>query len=326
MESTMKKNAIVIITDKNFFLPSFGAALSAARNLTRRDTFICIFVTDVEAAWCETIADVAAPQNISVLPAHVPEIRDLEGYHEDRWLPAVALSRFWVHRFLPPEVERFLYLDGDVLVDGNIDNIFDSVLPESGIMAAPDTVCLCLSEMGRGAKREKSYLEGLGIQNGKYFNSGVMLADVQKWRQISEQATKFLVQNSTLCRSSDQSALNAVTRNGWAPLSLRWNYQSDHMTILDPRTIGIKPVIWHLSGGPKPWHLPEWPWDESFTWAYREAKQILKGQPVPNPAPIAAQLEAGVAHRRRTRFRLKWFYPWRRLTRGRIIRKQLAAA
>ncbi len=317
------RNAVVLICDKNFFVPTFATALSAGENLTRDDTCVQVLVTDGDQRWCSQFGSLTAQLRISIAPAPVPEIAALQRYHRDRYLPAVALSRFWLHRFLAPEIERFLYLDGDILVDGSLDDIFDAEIPEGGMLAAPDTVCLCVNELGRGPQREKVYLQRLGVKEDSYFNSGVILASRRGWSQIAEKAVNFLVENSELCRSSDQSALNAVAGHLCRPLSLRWNYQSDHMTLLDPRSIGVKPVIWHFTGAPKPWHRPEWPWDESFNRAYRKAQQLLADLNIEDPKPSPAQLKAGLAHRRRARLRLRWFYPWRQFTRGLAIRRQI---
>jgi len=318
------KHAVVLICDKNFFLPTFASALSARRHLTRGDVLIRILVTDADAAWCERLGAAGRAKTISIMPAPVSEIAALQPHHRDRYLPVAALSRFWVDRFLEPEIERFLYLDGDVLVDGDLDEIFSAIMPAGGMLAASDTVCLCLNELGPGPKREQAYLQSLGLDNGEYFNSGVILASRDGWRAIADDAVAFLIANGEVCRSSDQSALNAVAGDRLGRLSLRWNYQSDHMTLLDPRTIGIKPVIWHFTGAPKPWHCADWPWDESFNWAYRDAEKLLDGLGIANPRPSAAQLDAGLAHRRRARKRLQWLYPWRRLTRRKAIRAQLA--
>jgi lipopolysaccharide biosynthesis glycosyltransferase len=319
----MINKAVVLICDKNFLIPSFATALSARRNLKREDVLVRILVTDADQPWCDHLGDVTQAQGISVLPAHIPEIGELKKFHRDRYLPIAALSRFWLDRFLEPSIERFLYLDGDILVDGPLEPLLNAEIPEQGFLAAADTVCLCLDELGRGPKQEKTYLEALGVKGDAYFNTGVILASRSGWRDLSAKAVNFLIENASLCRSSDQSALNAVARERRGRLSLRWNYQSDHMTIFDPRADGSRPAIWHFTGAPKPWHDPGWPWDESFNWAYREAEKLLEGKNIADPKPTMAQLEAGRAHRRRARMRLNWVYPWRRWSRSAKIRRQL---
>jgi lipopolysaccharide biosynthesis glycosyltransferase len=317
--------AVVLICDERWFVPSFATALSARRHVTRPGVLVRIIVLDAAPEWIAKFAEPAAAQGISIVSGHVPEIEQLRKHHRDRYLPPVTLARFWIDRFFEPEIARFLYLDGDTLVDGNLDALLDLPLPAGGMLAAPDNVRLCLREWGRGPIREKAYLRSIGITDGEYFNAGVILADRSGWREIAGAAVDFLSSHPDRCRSSDQSALNAVTRGRRARLSLRYNYQSEHMIVFDPRRSKLRPVIWHFTGAPKPWHVASWPWDDSFNWAYREAERVLAGLGAETPEPIRLQLEAGLAHRRRARQRLRWLYPWRRLTRALHIRSELRA-
>ncbi len=315
--------AVVLICDTNFILPSFATAISARANISLDNVPIIIFVTDATEASLARLKTPAASRGVDLIPAQIPEIEAFKSSHRDRFLPVATLSRFWVDRLLPDNVDRFLYLDGDILVNGKIDELLLSHVPQGGILTAPDTVALCADEIGPAPRREKAYLDGLGVGFDDYFNAGVLLADRSGWRAIADDAMRFLKDHPDKCRSSDQSALNAVTKGKRGKLSQRWNYQSDHMTVLDPRTIGLEPAIYHFTGGPKPWHQATWPWDESFNWAYREALQIFEGLNVADPKPSPAQLSEGLAHRARAWSRLNYYFPWRRITRGRRIRQLL---
>ncbi|MDX2263839.1 MAG: glycosyltransferase [Hyphomicrobiales bacterium] len=315
--------AIVLICDTNFILPSFATAVSARANISDQAARIFIFVTDATDEGLDKLRRAASSERIELVAAPIPEIEEFKARHRDRFLPVAALSRFWVDTMLPDDIDRFLYLDGDILVNRPIDDLLACEPPERGILTAPDTLCLCEGERGPGPKREKAYIDALGVAFPDYFNSGVLLADRAGWRSIAGDSLAFLRDHHDKCRSSDQSALNAVAGTRRGRLSLRWNYQSDHMTILDPRAEGLEPAIYHFTGAPKPWHLADWPWDESFNWAYRRAERIMAGLGVENPTPSPAQLQAGLAHRARARIRLTWYYPWRRLTRARKIRQAL---
>ncbi|MDZ4792081.1 MAG: glycosyltransferase [Hyphomicrobiales bacterium] len=242
--------AVVLICDTNFILPSFATAISARANVSLDNTPVVIFVTDATEATLAALKPAAQSRNIELIAAQIPEIEAFKSTHRDRFLPVAALSRFWVDRFLPSHVDRFLYLDGDILVNPSIDELLMAPIPEGGILTAPDTVALCADEIGPAPRREKAYLDGLGSTFDDYFNSGVLLADRSGWRAIADDAMAYLRDHPEKCRSSDQSALNAVTKGKRGMLSLCWNYQSDHMTVLDPRTIGVEPAIYHFTGGP----------------------------------------------------------------------------
>jgi lipopolysaccharide biosynthesis glycosyltransferase len=63
------------------------------------------------------------------------------------------------------------------------------------------------------------------VQEGEYFNSGVLLIDVNKWKQqnISEKACQYLLHNPQNILFVDQCALNVVLRNNWKKLDSRFN-------------------------------------------------------------------------------------------------------
>jgi lipopolysaccharide biosynthesis glycosyltransferase len=320
------KEAVVLICDRNFFAPSLGAAISARRHLHSEDSKVLIYVTDADSDWLARVVPAATSEDIEVHAADVPEIEAMGSVHRDRNLPPVTLARLWLHRLLPDTVERFLYIDGDVLVEDRLDALLANELCESKLLVASDTVALCDGEWGKTAKREKAYLDALGVSAGEYFNAGVILTGRRLWEGIAGEAVDYLTKHPKRCRSSDQSALNAVARGHTARLSQRWNYQSDHMMMLDPRRADIRPGIWHFTGGPKPWQGAggNWPWDESFTWAYRAAHRRLRGLSLEEPVPTTKQLQSGLVHRARSKWRYKWIYPHRRMTREDKIRRELA--
>lgn len=319
-----KGSAVVLICDKNYLTPTLSTALSADRH-TSSDVPVFIFVVNAEAAWADKFANVVAGTNIRILAAPLPQLAEAAKSHRDRYLPPIALARFWIDSLLDPAIDRFLYIDGDTMVDGELDSLLSVPPPAGKIMAAPDVVPLFMDERSRGRKHDLAYLDGLGCEAEAYFNSGVIYASRQAWNEIVPKALAFLVEHPEACRSSDQSALNHAARGRIEMLPLTYNYQSDHMMVLDPRKNGFAPVIWHFTGGPKPWDAPGWPWDEYFNRFYRMAALLLLDSNVPTPKPPEAQMRAGVAHRMRTRKRLNFMYPWRRLTRKAKILRLLSS-
>lgn len=312
--------AIVLICDCNYLTPTLSTALSADRHVTG-DVPVFIFVVNADPAWASQFDKVVAGTGIRIVAAHLPQLGEVSRFHRDRYLPPIALARFWLDSLLDPQIDRFLYIDGDTMVDGGLDELLSRPPPPGKIMAAPDVIGIFMDEKSRGTKYERAYLQGLGCEADSYFNSGVIYTSRQAWNGIVPAALDFLTTHPERCRSSDQSALNHAARGRVELLPLTYNYQSDHMMVLDPRKSGFFPLIWHFTGGPKPWDAPGWPWDEYFNRFYRMAELLLMDCSVQTPKPPETQLRAGLAHRRRTRNRLNWVYPWRKATRkGRILR------
>jgi lipopolysaccharide biosynthesis glycosyltransferase len=88
-----------------------------------------------------------------------------------------------------------------------------------------------------------------------YFNAGVLLIDLAKWREkrIPENALEYLEQ----CPHSvymDQDALNAACDGLWKKLDPRWNYyQIDLEKPVSDLTAAERPGIFHFHGCLKPW-------------------------------------------------------------------------
>ncbi|RVE90176.1 glycosyltransferase family 8 protein [Sinorhizobium meliloti] len=323
-QSSSGSAAIVLVTDQNYALPTFSAALSADQHTKGADTAIRMFVVGAEDTWARQFDEAVAGTKIKVIAARLPQLAELSPYHRDHYLPPIALARFWIDSLLDDGVDRFLYIDGDTMVDGELDSLLASTPPAEGLMAAPDFLNIFMDEVSRGKKRDLAHLEGIGCRPETYFNSGVIYASRKAWNDIVPVAMKFMVEHPEHCPASDQSALNHAVRGRVTMLSLRYNYQSEHMMVLDPRRRGIGPAIWHFTGGPKPWNTPGWPWDESFNRYYCAAEMRLHGSTIVTPVPPEAQTRAGIAHRRRSRSRMTWVYPWRKITRRRKILHLLA--
>jgi lipopolysaccharide biosynthesis glycosyltransferase len=316
--------AVVLVGDRNYLLPTLSTALSAEHFTRASGAPVYVFVVDADEAWLSDFARSVAGTRIRLRPAAIPELATASRFHRDRYLPPIALARLWIDRLLDPEIDRFLYLDGDTMVDGDLDPLLCHRPPQNALMVVPDFLRIFIGELGLRKSRDLAYLRGIGCGADEYFNSGVIYCSRQAWRQIAPDAIAFLKAHPELCRASDQSALNRAAYGATILLPLKYNYQSEHMMVLDPRKEGIRPKIWHFTGGPKPWHSADWPWDDSFNRFYVAAERLLRGLGVAAPVPPEAQTASGLAHRRRTRLRLTWFYPWRKLSRRRKIRKLLA--
>jgi|FLYL01.1.fsa_nt_gi lipopolysaccharide biosynthesis glycosyltransferase len=112
-----------------------------------------------------------------------------------------------------------------------------------------------------------------------YFNSGVMLIDLEVWRAmgISEKAARFAKERGDVMRFSDQDALNAVVAGRWVRLADRWNVQVGTVSRAAPRSpeaasLLSDPGIVHYSGPAKPWTARYWgPWRSTYLMALRRS-------------------------------------------------------
>lgn len=162
------------------------------------------------------------------------------------------------YRLLIPNLvdeDKVLYLDADIVVNANIEELYNYDLKNDFLGAVLDPGFDRHKELGMDSK-------------SMYFNSGVMLVNNAKWRenQIGDKVIQFVADNREVIEFPDQDGLNALIDGKWSVMDLRYNQQS---VILLP-DFGLKghcfgveelieakrnPVIVHYTGTSKPWQF-----------------------------------------------------------------------
>lgn len=164
----------------------------------------------------------------------------------------------WYRVLLPellPDLERILYLDADTIVCRALDALWGIDLEGHSVGAVVNPL---YSFMDVG------FLEDLAVTPEGYFNSGMLLLDLERWRR--ENLCKRVLQRAVAQGRQewpDQNALNAVLRGNWKTLSPEWNVQNSifdlHLGRLpfaaeDVRRARHDPAVVHFIGPYKPWH------------------------------------------------------------------------
>ena len=181
------------------------------------------------------------------------DVMALQGLKAGRFGTA-ALLRLLMHRYLPVDCKRIIYLDCDLLVRSDLSELW--TMPLNGHTAAA-SINLSSSSSKGDRKLPDSY-----------FNSGVMLVDLAAWREkrVGDRALECLEREGNNYRYPDQDALNRVLEGDWRLLPVEWNFQPTayaaiekryphlvaHMTSL--QTAIRHPRIVHFIGAVKPWH------------------------------------------------------------------------
>lgn len=109
-------------------------------------------------------------------------------------------ARLFVSSDLPQELDRVLYLDCDIVVKESIRELWNLDLQGKTVGALMDAF-------------SKHYRKNIDLEpDDIMFNSGVMLIDLEKWRQdeIEEKLLKFIKAKNGRIQQGDQGALNAV--------------------------------------------------------------------------------------------------------------------
>jgi lipopolysaccharide biosynthesis glycosyltransferase len=170
-------------------------------------------------------------------------------------LSTAGYARLYLAELLPDDWRRVVYLDADTLVRGSLRELFTLPLQGCTVAAVQEPYCpFVSSDAGLRNWRE------LGLaRDTPYFNSGVMVIDMDEWRgsALGRSAVEYARAHADILFQHDQEALNARLAGRWLPLDTVWNVTSywrrperhtgRHVGILE------RARIRHFTGAFKPW-------------------------------------------------------------------------
>lgn len=190
----------------------------------------------------------------------------------EAFAPGPGNSRMYYARIgmasLLTDVERVIYLDSDTLVLGDISQLWETNCNDSIAMACRDRKVIKLSEDSPWPLNPEE-------ANLPYFNSGIMLVDLARWRTegIEQQCLDLISKPSGPYRWWDQTILNHVLRGKIGFLPQEWNWQSEEV----PPTDNPSPCVLHYTTGLKPWVY----WGGAFRFkAWRSCYKACIGSPL----------------------------------------------
>ncbi|RRG18742.1 glycosyltransferase family 8 protein [Weissella viridescens] len=176
--------------------------------------------------------------------------------------PDSAIKKNTYYRIEIPEqvdVPRLLYLDCDMVCLGDLKTLWETDLHGQVVGAVEDQGYVKrLQEMGIDARP------------GRYFNAGLLLIDVVRWRaeNITEKTRKLCNEHPEKLRYQDQDALNAIFEGDWVYINPKYNLQS-HLAkgeggknpLVERQAIEQvaldAPIIVHYTNFDKPWLVKE---------------------------------------------------------------------
>jgi lipopolysaccharide biosynthesis glycosyltransferase len=164
----------------------------------------------------------------------------------------MSLSVACYYRLFIPQIftayRRMLYLDVDLVALTDVAKLFDTDLKGKSIGAVRDSGIVNWKSVAERAKLLK------GAEWQKYFNSGVLLFDIQKTlkRDLIGKLLSYLssCKNNTGIFFEDQDALNAVCGDDVQLIDERWNVLS-YCSAKD--MIPAKDILIMHYVGCKPW-------------------------------------------------------------------------
>jgi lipopolysaccharide biosynthesis glycosyltransferase len=181
----------------------------------------------------------APGEGVITFPGFDP--RPVQHLLRSKLITHTAYARLFLDRLLPDEVERCIYLDCDVVVRRDVEELWNTPLDGHTLGAVDNSPW---EDSGGHQKR-------LGLREALYFNSGVLLIDLRRWRETGVRQRSLTVAERMGDRLilHDQDALNGALEGDWLPLPRCWNRR-----VTEPDLPADSPVVFHYMGWPKPWH------------------------------------------------------------------------
>lgn len=266
---------ICMITDDNYIVPTSVAMHSAIEN-KKCGQYNFYIITSNLSEDSEKHFKNFETDGVSVTIVREDAEKKFGGLHnfsEDSICVASisALLKFIIPDLLK-DLNKVLYLDGDIIVNSDLGELYGTDLENNFIAAVADSGTLYWTN---------DFIRS--VQN--YFNSGVMLMDLKKMR--AESTSRVLIETKKNLNDSslmDQNVFNLVfngkvkllpVKYNFMPLSLerakfKWdikgvnekygtNYQNESEMYLDS-------AIVHYSSKDKPWKYPDAAW--AYLWRH----------------------------------------------------------
>jgi len=252
---------LVCAADNNYAMPLAVTVRSALANL-KSNRKIALFILDggISKSNKKKIIKSLQSEKLDISWIQIDETQ-LTNLVLTRHLTTTAYYRLLITKFLPLEFDKAIYLDTDMIVKGNLEELWNIPLEDNYALAVQDDVELYIS-MSEGLRN----YQDVGIcPDYKYFNSGLLVINLEKWRSenIGEKVLEYIRQNREYVRN-DQDGLNAILAGKWGEIHPRWNQmpriydysswqESPHAEDIYKELLH-QPCIIHFTNSPKPWY------------------------------------------------------------------------
>jgi lipopolysaccharide biosynthesis glycosyltransferase len=260
MTATRQESVVVACAaNRSYALPLAVMLRSAAANLGEGFHLTAFVVDDgIAPDDKQRVAD-SMPANASV--SWIRPIREnVDGLPLWGRMPVTTYDKLMVADYLPAEVHRAIWLDCDMLVLADLADLWTRSFGGASTLAVQDAlVPLVSSRFGVGGYAQ------MGIDpDAPYFNAGLMVIDVDAWRDesVSEAGLEYLRKFRDSVFFWDQEALNAALAGRWSALEPKWNWSATLDRLRRPSdtssisSIGEARII-HFNGSLKPWLIED---------------------------------------------------------------------
>lgn len=193
---------------------------------------------------------------------YIDEVKD-KLYTRDYYTKTTYFRLFIPNLY--PQYDKAIYLDSDIVVLGDISELYNQEIGNSLIAAAPDDVIQTQEEFQEYAEKV------VGVANYKnYFNAGILLMNLDELRKFDFQ-NKFLYLLETIkfTVAQDQDYLNRLCKGRTKIIDKTWDRMPIAIDNIDEKDIKII----HYNLNFKPWRFDNVLYSEYF-WSYAKKTEF----------------------------------------------------
>lgn len=211
---------LVFITDDNYAMPTAVAIKSAILNKNRDSVYhisvVCVDLSeDNKRAFQSMETDTASITLIEPEDTGKFQACSQQTVHVSK----AALFKFDLPNLLP-ELDRVLYMDGDIIIQGDLGDLFRMPLGDCYVAAAKDAATELVYNP---TMRQKL---GIAGTHRFYFNSGVMLLNLKQLRAENISGKLLEYRLTGLNFFMDQDTLNVILGVRCKPLPVKYNFMT----------------------------------------------------------------------------------------------------
>ncbi len=216
---------LVVVSDDHYMI-LLAALINSVEAHLAPDVKLDLWIVEDEVTQ-EHIDKMQASVNSNVTTIHWQKLVDVIplGWSlpiDHSSYPLNIYMRLFIPYFMPEGVKKVLYLDADMIVQRDISLLWNEDISQYTIGAVLDPRLKTFDNHWGGIKNYKQ----LGFKGDTpYFNTGLLLINVDRWRadDVSEKILAVINSNKNYANYPDQYGMNIVLHDQWLQLDKRWN-------------------------------------------------------------------------------------------------------
>ena len=252
----MNKLPIVFSVDDNYVLP-LCVTIQSLKNNCNSNLDICVFYDDLLQTNIELLTNLKTEKCDINFISIKNELAQYQLKTIGRF-PVSVFFRLFAPKFLK-EYSKILYLDCDLMVLGDISNLFNEDLGECVLAGVKDKY----------------------INDNESINSGVILFNTAKFleQSICEKCLTY-AQNTPTLVWPDQQAINYICKGKIKLLSVEYNFAPNYVLtpyVLSYKELKTTPKIVHCIGHNKAWMYSQYPFSKDWWEMVKTLPEEIQG-------------------------------------------------